>query len=73
MSQARDFVFKFLEKKGVDIDSLSGDSLLLEHMKSVDFMEMIVQIEMDSGITLDLADADIESIVVLSGLLKWLE
>ena len=71
MNQARDFVFSFLKKKGVDVDSLSGDSLLLEDLKSVDFMEMIVQLEMDLGITLDLAEADVESIVLLDGFLTW--
>ncbi|MGY0217241.1 hypothetical protein ACWJJH_07590 [Endozoicomonadaceae bacterium StTr2] len=71
MNQVRELVYRFMEHKGVDINSLSGDSLLLEHLKSVDLMEMIVQLEADLGLTLDLASADIESIMLLDGLLGW--
>ena len=69
---ARQLVMGFLQSKGVDIAGISDESLLLQHIQSVDFMELIVTAEIELGHELDLESVQIEDIGSVGGFVQWL-
>ncbi|MDP0589126.1 MAG: hypothetical protein QS748_07985 [Candidatus Endonucleobacter bathymodioli] len=70
---ARNLVIDFLQGKGVDTNKLTNDTLLMRHIQSIDFMELIVRAETEMGRELDLESVQIEEISSLSGFIAWLE
>lgn len=73
MSQIKKMILSFLKDKGANLQDISDETFLLEHIQSVDFMEMIVHIETVKGAPLDMATADIESIMTFGGFIQWVE
>ncbi len=73
MTGTKKKVLEFIESKGVEIKLVSDDSLLLEYIQSVDFMELIVYLEKIRGSALDLATADIEKIMTVGGFIEWVQ
>ena len=69
----KELVNDFLQGKGVDISLLTDDSLLMQHIQSVDFMELIVLAETALGQELDLESVQIEDISSFGGFVAWLE
>ncbi len=63
----------FLQSKGINAGTLTDDALLMQHIQSVDFMELIVVAEMEMGRDLDLESVQIEQIGSLGGFVSWLE
>ncbi|CAA0114713.1 Uncharacterised protein [BD1-7 clade bacterium] len=72
-SQVRDTVTQYLNNRGAEIAQLDDDTLLFQYLSSVEFMELMLQLESVTGIPLDLANADIEQVVTLEGLIQWAE
>ncbi len=70
---ARNLVMNFLQSKGINAGTLTDDALLMQHIQSVDFMELIVVAEMEMGRDLDLESVQIEQIGSLGGFVSWLE
>ncbi|WP_263081632.1 hypothetical protein [Endozoicomonas sp. Mp262] len=70
---ARALVLNFLTSKGVNTDTLSDECLLMQHIQSVDFMELIITAEMEMGQELSLESVQIEQISSLGGFIHWLE
>ncbi|MDP0560814.1 MAG: hypothetical protein QS721_00180 [Candidatus Endonucleobacter sp. (ex Gigantidas childressi)] len=70
---ARNLVINFLQGKGVDTTRLTDNDLLMRHIQSIDFMELIVTAEAEIGRELDLESVQIEEVSSLGGFVAWLE